>query len=225
MAALKRRTGDRTLVDVATRDLREMILSGRLESGKQLVLTDLAEEMSMSVMPVREAISRLQSEGIVEQVPHRGARVGEISLEDLEDLYRVRISLESLAVSLAAERFTEEDFQRLSGVLEDYLDAYSKGDEERGREAHAEFHLGLYELSGSRWLMRTIPSLWDAADRYQRMSRGLRGTVEERHHEHLRILEHCHQRDSEAAATALEQHLHKTLEVVKGEINELKRGG
>jgi len=223
--AVRRRTGDRTLVDVATRDLREAILSGKLESGTQLVLTDLAAEMSISVMPVREAISRLQSEGLVEHIPHRGARVSEISVADLEDLYRVRISLESLAVSLAAEHFTEENFEWLSGVLEDYLSAYSGGDEERGREAHAEFHLGLYELSGSRWLMRTIPSLWDAADRYQRMSRGLRGTVEERHHEHLRILECCHLRDPGAAAVALEEHLRKTLEVVKGEINEPKAGG
>lgn len=223
--ALRRRTEDRTLVDVATRDLREAILSGRLESGTQLVLTDLAEEMSISVMPVREAISRLQNEGLVEHVPHRGARVSGISASDLEDLYRVRISLESLAVRLAAERFTERDFERLSGILEDYLSAYSQGDEERGREAHAEFHLGLYELSGSRWLMRSIPSLWDAADRYQRMSRGLRGTVEERHHEHLRILEHCHHCDHEGAAVALEEHLQKTLEVVKQEINESTRGG
>ena len=77
---LRRNTGDRTLVDAATRDLREAILSGRLKSGAQLVLTDLAEELSISVMPVREAIGRLGAEGLVEQVPHRGARVARISV-------------------------------------------------------------------------------------------------------------------------------------------------
>lgn len=220
--ALRRRTGDRTLVDVATRDLRERILSGGLGSGTQLVLADLAEEMSVSVMPVREAIGRLQAEGLVEQVPHRGARVSGVSVSDLEDLYRVRVSLETLAVRLAAERLTEGDYERLSGVLGNYLGAYSRGDEERGREAHAEFHLGLYELSGSSWLMRTIPPLWDAAGRYQRMSRRLRGSVEERHREHEAILEHCYREDPDAASAALEEHLGKTLKLVRDEITEPK---
>ena len=217
-------SGDRTLVDTVSRDLREMILSGELRPGAQLVLTELARRMSISVMPVREAIGRLQAEGLVDQVPHRGARVARISVVDLEDLYRVRISIETLAVRLAAERFTAEDSTRLSQTLEDYLDAHSRGDEARGREAHAEFHLGLYAISGSRWLMRTIPPLWDAADRYRRMSTRLRGTVKERHREHEQILEHCQNRDPEAASAALEEHLGRTLKLVREEINDPERG-
>jgi DNA-binding GntR family transcriptional regulator len=138
---------DRTLVDVAVRDLRESILSGELQPGERLILAELAERTSTSSMPVREAVRRLEAEGLVEQIPHRGAQVTPVSVPDLEDLYRVRIPLETLAVRLAAARFSEDDYERLSRVLVEYREAYERGDDARGREMHAAFHLGLYEVS------------------------------------------------------------------------------
>jgi len=220
----RRTRADRTLVDVAVRDLRESILSGELSPGTPLILTEVAGNLAMSVMPVREAIRRLEVEGLVDQVPHRGARVSPVSMPDLEDLYSVRIALEGLATRRAALRFTEDDYERLSGVLDEYLAAYGRGDEARGREMHAAFHLGLYELSGSRWLLRTIGPLWEAAERYQRLSSGLRGSLEERHKEHRRILEHCRNRDAEAAGAALEEHLRRTMNIVRAEIGESEDG-
>lgn len=220
--ALGRTQDDRTLVDVAVRDLRESILRGDLAPGDPLVLTEVAERLSMSVMPVREAIRRLQVEGLVAQIPHRGARVSRVSISDLEDLYSVRIPLESLAIQQAAAKFGEAEFERFSDVLDEYHKAHARGDEVRGREMHASFHLGIYEMSGSWWLLRTIRPLWDAAERYQRLSTRLRGTLEERHEEHRRILEFCRRRDAEAAGSALEEHLRKTMNLVKTEIGESK---
>ena len=220
---LRRVAEDRTLVDVAMRELREVILSGELEPGKQLVLTELAQRFSMSVMPIREAIGRLQGEGLVNQIPHRGARVSPISAADLEDLYAVRIALETLAIRAAAARFTEEDYRRLAGVLEKYVRAYEVEDAARGREMHSQFHLGIYEISGSPWLIRTISPLWDAADRYRRLSATLRGTLKERHKEHQHILECCRKRDQDAASAALETHLCRTMMVVKTGITDQGR--
>jgi len=220
----RRTSADRTLVDVAARDLRESILRGELRPGSPLVLAEVAGSLSMSVMPVREAIRRLQVEGLVDQIPHRGARVSQISISDLQDLYSVRIPLEALAVRQAALRFGEADYERFSGVLDEYFEAHASGDEARGREMHAAFHLGLYEVSGSRWLMRTIHPLWDAAERYQRLSTRLRGTLEQRHEEHRQILEHCRQRDAKAAGAALEAHLRRTMNIVKAEIGESEDG-
>jgi len=220
----RRTRADRTLVDVAVRDLRESILSGELPPGAPLILTEVAGDLAMSVMPVREAIRRLQVEGLVDQVPHRGARVSPVSIPDLEDLYSVRVTLEAMATRQAALRFTEDDYERLSGVLDEYLAAYRRGDEARGREMHAAFHLGLYEISGSRWLMRTIGPLWEAAERYQRLSTKLRGSLEQRHKEHRQILEYCRQRDAEAAGAELEKHLRRTMNLVKAEIGESEDG-
>jgi DNA-binding GntR family transcriptional regulator len=224
VAVGRRTSADRTLVDVAVRDLRESILGGELGPGTPLVLTELADRLSMSVMPVREAIRRLQVEGLVDQIPHRGARVRQVSIPDLEDLYSVRMPLEALATREAALRFTEAHYEKLSGVLDEYLAAHQRGDDARGREMHAAFHLGLYEVSGSRWLLRTIEPLWDAAERYQRLSIKLRGTLEERHQEHRQILEHCRNRDAEAAGAALEEHLRRTMNTVRTEIGESKDG-
>ena len=215
-----RRRDDRTLVDVAVRELREAILRNELEPGSQLILADLAERLSMSVMPVREAIKWLQTEGLVEQVPHRGARVSPISIADLEDLYSVRIPLEALATRRTAERFSEDDYERLSAVLADYVEAHARGDEARGREMHATFHLGLYEVAGSRWLMRVIGPTWEAAERYQRLSGYLRSSIEERYGEHERILEHCRFRDPEGAGDALREHLLKSMNLIKAELRE-----
>lgn len=224
MVTGRRTRADRTLVDVAARDLRESILSGELPPGTPLILTEVAGNLAMSVMPVREAIRRLQVEGLVDQVPHRGARVSPVSIQDLEDLYSVRMTLEAMATRQAASRFGEDDYERLSGVLDEYLAAYRRGDEARGREMHAAFHLGLYEVAGSRWLMRTITPIWEAAERYQRLSIKLRGTLEERHAEHRQILEHCRNRDTEAAGAALEEHLRRTMSIVRAEIGESEDG-
>ncbi len=220
----ERTRADRTLVDVAVRDLREDILRGELRPGSPLGLADLAERLSMSVMPVREAIRRLQTEGLVEQIPHRGARVSEVSVSDLESLYTTRIPLETLAARLAAEQFVEADYERLSKVLEEYVEAYSEGDDQRGRERHAAFHLSLYEVSRSRWLVRTILPLWDAAERYQCLSIRLRGSLEKRHGEHSRILERCRERDADAAVAALEEHLRRSMDLVKMELEDSKDG-
>lgn len=215
---LKRTRADRTLVDVAVRDLREEILQGALKPGTSLVLAEIAERMSMSVMPIREALRKLEAEGLVDIIPHRGARVSELSLADLEDLYSVRMQLESLAVKRAALNFSEEDYMRFSKILEDYFEAYADGNDERGRDRHSAFHLGLYELAKSRWLTRTIKPLWEAADRYQRMSIELRGTIDERWREHYKILDYCQQREPEAAGRALEEHLQRTLNLIREEL-------
>lgn len=219
-----RTRADRTLVDVAVRDLRESILRGELRPGSPLVLAEVAESLSMSVMPVREAIRRLQTEGLVDQIPHRGARVSRVSISDLEDLYSVRMPLETLATKRAAAEFGEADYVRYSAVLDEYYEAHAGGDEARGREMHTAFHLGIYEMSGSWWLLRTIRPLWDAAERYQRLSTRLRGSLEERHEEHRQILEYCRRRDAGAAGAALEEHLRRTMNLVKAEIGESEIG-
>lgn len=224
MVVGRRTRADRTLVDVAVRDLRESILSGDLLPGSPLILTEVAGNLAMSVMPVREAIRRLQVEGLVDQIPHRGARVSPVSIPDLEDLYLVRVTLETMATRQAALRFTKADYERLSGVLDEYLAAHQRGDEARGREMHAVFHLGLYEVSGSRWLLRTVRPLWEAAERYQRLSTKLRGSLEERHKEHRQILEYCRRHEAEAAGAELEKHLRRTMNLVKAEIGESEKG-
>jgi len=208
------RARPRTLAERALEDLQEAILSGELEPGAPLRLEKLAQALDMSPMPVREAIRQLEALGLAEHVPHRGARVSTLSLADLRDTYEARLALETVAVRRAAERFTDEDAQRARRRLAEHVEAYRAGDVRRGRDAHAAFHLALYEASGSSWLPRLIRPLWENSERYRIAALHASGSLERRHREHLRILDACVARDPDAAEDALRAHLTATANLV-----------
>lgn len=205
----------RSLADLAWVELRRAILQGELQPGEPLPLKTQAERLGMSIMPVREAIRRLAHEGLVEQQPQRGAVVAPVSVAALEDMYSIRIALESLAVRRAAENMTERDYRRLTDILDEFVAAYRRGDVAQSRELHRSFHLGLYRLAGSQWLDRLVPPLLDNSERYRGLSIPLRGSPEERRAEHQAILEACRRRDGELAARLLAAHLERTVELVK----------
>src|SRR5881275_3027872 len=90
--------GHRTLAEKAFSALHDAIVRGELAPGSRLRIEDLAHELEMSPMPIREALRRLDAAGLVEHVPHRGARVRELSLQDLSEVYDLRLTVEVLAV-------------------------------------------------------------------------------------------------------------------------------
>src|SRR5205085_5497231 len=107
LAALRPTGGHRTLAERAFETLHEAVVTGVLAPGERLPIEELAEILEMSPMPIREALRLLDSVGLVENIPHRGARVTELSINDLREVYEARLALEPLAVRHAAERFTE----------------------------------------------------------------------------------------------------------------------
>ena len=106
--------------------LREAILSGTLKPGDRLMEVQLAEEMGVSRTPVREAIRKLELEGLVVMVPRKGAYVSGLSLKDAADLFEIRQSLEGLAASLAAERITDEEIKMLEDSFKQLVEATKK---------------------------------------------------------------------------------------------------
>src|SRR6201985_261804 len=100
--------GHRTLAEKAYETLHTAIITGALRPGARLPIEELAEHLDMSPMPIREAVRRLDAVGLVDNVPPRGARVTELSVTELGEVYEVRISLETLAIRRAAARFTVE---------------------------------------------------------------------------------------------------------------------
>ena len=101
------------LRDVVFENLRGAIVEGRLKPGERLMEVQLAEQLGVSRTPVREAIRKLELEGLVVMLPRKGAYVANMSLKDLIDVLEIRASLEGLAASLAAERITDEDIKKL----------------------------------------------------------------------------------------------------------------
>src|SRR5919206_5243253 len=97
----------RTMAEYALEQLRESIILGELPAGTPLRLDDLARSLGMSISPIREAVRQLEALGLAKHVPHQGARVLDFDVEELRDLFQIRLALESLAVRRAAERVTD----------------------------------------------------------------------------------------------------------------------
>src|ERR671921_2139004 len=108
----------RTMAEYALEQLREAIILGELEPGTPLRLDELARSLGMSISPIREAVRQLEALGLAKHVPHQGARVLDFDIEELRDLFAVRLALESLAVRRAAERFTDADAAAARAHLE-----------------------------------------------------------------------------------------------------------
>jgi DNA-binding GntR family transcriptional regulator len=206
--------GHRTLAEKAFSAIHDLILTGSLVPGQRLLIEELADRLDMSPMPIREALRRLDAVGLVEHVPHRGARVTELSVADLREVYEARLALEPLAVGRAAERFTDEDAERAAVALVRHVDGYRRGDAAAAWSAHTEFHFALYRAAGSRWLLRLITPLWESSERYRLASLPQGRSLDERRREHERILEACIARDTHAAALQLANHLALTANLV-----------
>ncbi|WP_127125528.1 GntR family transcriptional regulator [Georgenia sp. SYP-B2076] len=199
----------RTMADRVTVEIHRLIIMGEIEPGSALPIRDLADRFGTSAMPVREALRRLGGLGLVEITPHRGARVAEISVEDLEDTYRVRLVLEPLAVASAAEVVDEAQLERAADALARHNAAMDAGDLDRARTAHTEFHFLLYQGAGSRWLQRAIEPVWQNSDRYRFAAPG--GEKDRSRAEHTEILEACRAHDPAAAEGAMRRHLEGAL--------------
>ncbi|MHB8244311.1 MAG: GntR family transcriptional regulator [Acidimicrobiales bacterium] len=217
----------RTLAEKAFTSLHNLILNGDLKAGERLPIEDIAEKLGMSPMPVREAVRRLDLLGLVENIPHKGARVTELSLDDLLEVYELRLLLEPLAIHHAARNFTEADANQARAALE-AMDKARPGSPESWRY-HRNLHIGLYRAAGSLWLSRLIQPLWESSERY-RIAIPVKSKPRELRSEHEAVLEACIAGDASQAAARLYHHLATTanaLAKVMGsrELFPLTQGG
>src|SRR5947209_16531537 len=118
----------RTMAEYALEQLREAIILGELPPGAPLRLDELARQFGMSISPIREAVRQLEALGLANHVPHQGARVLDFDVDDLRDLFEVRLALESLAVRRAAERFSDTDGRAARAHLARFDETRRAGD-------------------------------------------------------------------------------------------------
>jgi DNA-binding GntR family transcriptional regulator len=202
-----------TKSDFAYTKLRERILSGEFAPGQVLNQATLARTIGISTTPLREALRRLKSEGLVELDAHRDARVTELTPEEARDLLEVRRSLDPLAASLAAERRTKSDIKEIREA--------AKGVEPLRRDfgvdhliAHRRFHAAIYRASHNDLLIATLDGLWDKADRYRRLGLAVERSQQERDEkaaEHAQLAECVIAGDAEGAAAVMHQHIATSL--------------
>jgi DNA-binding GntR family transcriptional regulator len=208
----------RTMAEAALEQLREAIILGELTPGTPLRLEDLARTLGMSISPIREAVRQLEAHGLAEYVPHHGAKVTGLDVEELRELFSIRLALESMAVKRAAELFTPNDAQRATSCLGAFDDARRRGDIRTAVRAHTDFHFALYEAARSGWLVRLIRPAWDSCERYRPVLLGA-GAIQDRHEElDVELLEACAANAPARAAAALRAHLELASEIFSVEL-------
>src|SRR5690242_12547182 len=139
--------------------VHQRILTGELAPGQRIDLDSLGRELAVSRTPLRTALLRLESEGLVAVYPHRGAIVTEISVEDLEQIYTIRVHLETLASRLAVPRLGNADLARLRGIHDVMVASAGTANLATFIQYDRAFHLTLYRAAKNKVLTDTIDDL------------------------------------------------------------------
>ncbi|MGW4487181.1 GntR family transcriptional regulator [Amycolatopsis sp. NPDC004368] len=147
-------------------ELRRRILAGELIPGQSISQEQLAAELGVSTTPLREALRRLDAEGLVTIDAHRDARVSRLNAEEARSLFEVRERLDPLATKLAATRRTDADIAAIEAALKD-LEPLSTSTGFESLLVHRAFHRSIYTASHNPLLMTLLEGLWDKADRYR----------------------------------------------------------
>jgi DNA-binding GntR family transcriptional regulator len=198
----------RTMAEYALEQLREAIILGELPAGAPLRLDDLARRFGMSISPIREAVRQLEALGLANHVPHQGARVLDFDIDDLRDLFQVRLTIESISVRRAAVHFSDEHAAEARRHLERFDAAAAAGDVRGTMRAHTDFHFTIYDAADSNWLTAMIRPAWTRSERFRPALLTSQDGPQERHRElDDELLAACVAHDPEDAARALHDHL------------------
>ncbi len=196
--------GSKTSASIAAEKVRSLILSGRFRQGEPLRQENLSRELGVSRTPLRQALQFLSEDGLVSISGFKGARVAEISLAVIDDLFEMRSALEPLALSHALPALTKVDLAKAEMALDLAIDEH---DPARLSALNWQFHHALYALSGRPLLLGTIRRLNMTSSLAEVIAQSIVLRSERSHSEHLALLDACRDGDDQTASTLLSQHL------------------
>ena len=192
--------------------LRQGIVSGKYQRDSKILPRQIADNCGTSFIPVREALRIMESEGFIIFRHNRGAFVTTVSLADLEDLYELRIELETQAVA-KTKPFSDNELDNLKTTIQKMSNAYAKNDSGSVVKLNREFHFSIYEHGNSERRLRMIRQLWMHAERYQQLSLQVRHDAADE--EHFEIINALAARNHDLASEALRTHLATTVNLLK----------
>lgn len=211
----------RSLTENAHAVLRADILACRLVPGARLKIAELCQQLDVSLGAVREALSRLSAEGLVESEAQKGFRVAPVSADDLDDLTRTRIEIETLCLRRAIAHGGVEWETRIVGAMHrlSRTPERAEGDEQRVSDAwataHADFHFALVEACDSPWMLRLETLLSTQAERYRRLSVPAAPRPRNLEGEHRAIMDAVLARNAELACRLIADHFTTTAAIVR----------
>ncbi|KPA97756.1 MULTISPECIES: GntR family transcriptional regulator [Pseudomonas] len=190
--------------EIITRHLREAIVAGNFAEDEPIRQDEIARQFNVSKIPVREALKRLEAEGLVMFQRNRGAMVTRLSELELAQMFEVRMLLEDKVLRLAIPNMTDSTFARAESICQEFV---GENDVGRWAELNWELHACLYEPAQRPFLVGMIRSVNDKLERYLRMQMSLSAGKERADHEHREIIEACRARDVERAVKLLDEHI------------------
>lgn len=195
------------LRDVVFNTLRNAILTGELSPGERLMEIKLADKLGVSRTPIREAIRKLELEGLVVNTPRKGAEVANISAADLRDVLEVRKSLEILAINLACQKMTQESLDELYENIQEFKRSIDSKGATDIAYTDVSFHDIIYKSTGNNRLIQILNNIREQMYRYRLEYIKDRESWKTLVDEHMAIYEAIKNRDSEAAVRAILTHI------------------
>ena len=211
------------LRDVVFNTLRQSILTGELKPGERLMEIHLADKLGVSRTPIREAIRKLELEGLVTMIPRRGAEVAQITEKSLRDVLEVRRALDALAVELACERITPSQLEQLREACDAFERETKRGDANRVARADVALHDIILVASGNARLMQMVSNLSQQMYRYRLEYVKDGGSYERLSREHRTIYEAIRDKDPATGARTIKAHIDNQEKTVIQMISDRKR--
>ncbi len=202
-----------SIVDSVTERLRRSLLSGEIMPGERIRVAELERTFGVSHIPIREAVRRLETEGLIVAQPQRAAVAAGVDLDDLHGLYDLRRIIECEVIERSVGNMKPEDVQRVRDALERLERVAHDHDSPRFWELHRDFHWALLEPGASAWIERVLGQIWLASQRYVRLF--VAQTAEAAMRDHRDLLGCCEKRASARAVNVLRKHLDRTEHAVR----------
>lgn len=200
----RNRLNKKAMPDIIAQALKEAVLNGEIKGGEQLKQEEIADSFNVSMTPVREALRRLEAQGLVKILPNKGAFVTKLSADEGREIFEIRILLEKGAIGFAIENLTQEDIGKAQKIL-DRMERENKGRELS--RLNWEFHDTLYRASKRPVLLEMIHNLHINVERYMRLY-----LLDMEYHptsqkEHYELLKACSEKNVKKAERVLEKHM------------------
>jgi DNA-binding GntR family transcriptional regulator len=208
----------RSVGDAVYDALKTAITKGDLPPGQRLVERQLSLRLHTSRIPIREAIKKLEKDGLVEKLLKRGFVVKSVTEAEIEETFGIRSVLESYAARLATERLTDVLMKGLGKTIQAYKDALANNDAEQMMTANAQFHELIYKASGSEKLHALINMFKNYISRYRKTLLTTREFAKVSLEDHIRMLEAMSARDKEKVEELVRKHILRGKDIIVGEM-------
>ena len=213
----------RPIREIAYEVLKHAIITGEIPAGERIVETDYADRLHISRTPLREALRKLERDGLVEYVLRRGVVVRAFTIADVEEIYTIRNALEMLTLPAIIEKATEEDIASLRAQLHEMSDLIEAKDFDALSPVTRAFHRQLTAICGQNRILRVIEGQDEFITRFSAMAIRQEDRLLEAHKEHYALVDFIENRDLEGFRALMERHIDRSKEMCLAALAEQRK--